>query len=377
MKEIKPFIIFFFVLISAFAQEYQVANFTRTFYDSDRSYRSIPTRIYYPTSNTNAPETFPVIVLGHGFVMGYDAYENFYETLVPQGYIVVFVNTEGSVFANHDAYSQDLAYMVDRIVQENTNTASPLFGIIAEETALFGHSMGGGAAIVAASQTNVETLVTFAPAVLRIDTETPATQVTAESIVFSGSSDDVTPADENHIPLFNSLGSDCKYYISIIGGAHCYYANSNGFCDFGESFSTGNITVTRSEQQEIVFGFLLPWLDYKLKGVTASETAFLDELNTSTDVTFENDCTESISLGVMPSTSFDITVGPNPTNSILKISSKDQRALDKVELFDEYGKLRKTTSATEVLDVSDLKPGVYILKGYAGSKKVVKKVIVN
>jgi len=377
MKKLKPFIVLFFIVVSSlYSQNYQVENFSRTFYDANRSYRSITTQIYYPTSNTNTQQTFPVIVLGHGFVMGYSAYENIYNTLVPEGYIVVFVSTEGSVFANHDAYSKDLAYMVDRIGEENTNTSSPLNGLISEERALLGHSMGGGAAIVAASLTNVETLVTFAPAILRVDTETPATQVTAESIVFSGSSDNVTPPDEHHIPLYNNLGSSCKYFISITGGAHCYYANSNAFCDFGENFSSGSITVTRNEQQEITFDFLLPWLDYKLKNNNAAENTFLNQLYTSTDITFENNCTNGITKDSL-SSSFDISVGPNPTNSFLNVKSKSNNKINRVELFNQFGKLLISTTKTENIDVSNLDFGTYFLNGYSKNKKITKKVIIK
>lgn len=181
-----------FFVISVFAQEYEIENFTKTFIDSNRGNRRVTAKVYYPNQDVVTNENYPVIVFGHGFVMNYSAYENFFDTLVSRGYIVAFVTTEGSVFANHKAYSEDLAFMVSEIKNEATDSNSPIFELVGDSNALLGHSMGGGAAIVAASQVEVNTLVTFAPAKLRFNTTTPASAVFEESIVFSGSADGVT-----------------------------------------------------------------------------------------------------------------------------------------------------------------------------------------
>jgi hypothetical protein len=52
--------------------------------------------------------------------------------------------------------------------------------------------------------------------------------------------------------------------VSITGGAHCYFANSNFNCDFGESTSSQGISITRAQQQQKTFAILDPWLQYIL-----------------------------------------------------------------------------------------------------------------
>ncbi|MFY7670933.1 T9SS type A sorting domain-containing protein [Tenacibaculum sp. MEBiC06402] len=379
MKKITlSFIFSMFFVLSIFAQDYEIDSFTKTFTDSNRGNRRVTAKIYFPKQQTVNIEKYPVIVFGHGFVMNYAAYENFFDTLVARGYIVAFVTTEGSVFANHRAYSEDLAFMVNEVRNEASKSDSPIFNLAGYSNALLGHSMGGAAAIVAASQVDVNTLVAFAPAKLRFDTFTPASNVIEESLVFSGSSDGVTKPNEHHIPLYNSLGSSCKYFISITGGAHCYYAKPSGYCDFGERFSSRNISVTRSEQQEIMFRYVIPWLDYKLKNDIASYRAFRDLLNNDDDVTYENGCNNELtpSIEKLPETSFNVQVGPNPTRSFVNINTSDEYELEKVEVYNQYGKLFLNSKSKQV-DLSSLQRGIYLIKVYSKGKTITKKIVVE
>lgn len=354
------------------AQNYDVGYRSKTFRDAARSNRSVKTLIYYPATSTgsNAPVAggeFPVVVLGHGFSMGSDAYQNFYNELVPQGYIVVFVNTEGSFFANHEAFSQDMAFMVGAMQAENAVSDSDFYGKIADKTALLGHSMGGGAATVAASKVSVETVVLFAPAKLRFNTLTPATEVSAPTVVFSGSGDGVTPPAEHHLPIYNNLGSACKYFINITGGAHCYYAQSNFACDFGERFSSGGIQVSRSEQQATTFQFLNSWLAYKLKGDASALQTFTSDLQTSTAITVQNDCGgDAINSQVI--------LYPNPVAQVLRVQTTASQQVSKIELYNDQGTVVASAPATE-LNVSTLSKGRYFAKIFLQNQTMIKKIV--
>src|SRR5690242_57008 len=94
-----------FILLSAallcsnlFAQPFQIGHTTITLIDSTRNNRAIPTEVYYPAdvAGNNVPVTlatgdkFPVISFGHGFVMTWDAYQNIWDALVPEGFIIAF-----------------------------------------------------------------------------------------------------------------------------------------------------------------------------------------------------------------------------------------------------------------------------------------------
>src|SRR6188508_3157933 len=81
-----------------FAQPFQIGHTTITFIDTSRNNRTIPTEVYYPAdvAGTNVPLTistnakFPVISFGHGFVMTWDAYQNIWDAVVPEGFIIAF-----------------------------------------------------------------------------------------------------------------------------------------------------------------------------------------------------------------------------------------------------------------------------------------------
>lgn len=372
----KLFTIFAFLLFSfsSIAQQYEVESSRKTFRDSDRRNRRVNVRMYYPGGQT-ADATFPVVVLGHGFVMGSDAYRNIYNDLVPNGYIVAFVDTEGSFFANHRAYAEDIAFVAEAMQAENNNSSSPVFGMVADKTALMGHSMGGGAATVAASLVDVETLIVMAPALLRFDTLTPATQVTMPSLVFSGSGDAVTPPDENHIPVYQNLGSDCKYFINILGGAHCYYANSNWACDFGERTSRGNITISRTQHQQIVSRYVNSWLDYQLKGDMNAKQAFDNDLSSS-DIDFENGCGARANNVVDTTESIEAKITPNPATSMISIQTTGKAPVAKVEFFNQFGQMVQATKSLQT-NVSKFLPGPYVVRIHTGNSVITKKLIVK
>jgi len=233
--------------------------------------------------------------------MAWDAYTNIWSEIVPRGYIMVFPRTEGSIIGtDHQKFGWDLQFLVNRMQQEGTTSGSIFFNKIAVETALMGHSMGGGAAFLAADSlcgngnVNLKTLIGLAPAESStngVSSITSATRVTVPSVVFSGSNDGVTPAVDHHTPMYNNLASSCKTFINVLGGGHCYFANTNTNCDFGESTSSTGISITRLEQQDIAQDLTNLWLDYMLKGDCDAFDYFQDSLANSTRISHLQACT--------------------------------------------------------------------------------------
>lgn len=285
--------------------QYSVGHTTITFQDPSHNNRNIETEIYYPatSSGNNTPAavgSFPVIVFGHGFVMAWSAYQNLWDEFVPRGYIMAFPRTEGNIFStNHQAFGWDLQFLVGEIQAEGADNSSVLYNIVDPATALMGHSMGGGAAFLAADSLCqngsplLKTLVGLAPAESTtngISSIASAKMVTVPSLVLSGSQDGVTPPAVHHIPMYDSLASACKTFINVVGGAHCYFANSNFNCDFGEGTASSGISVTRAEQHAVTFDFLNLWLDHQLKGDCPTFSVFNDSLQTSPRVTYNQVC---------------------------------------------------------------------------------------
>ena len=147
----------FFALIATHltvAQPFSVGHQSTTFYDAVRD-RDIPVEIYYPAdvSGDNVALTatvgqFPTLAFGHGFVMGFDAYNYLGDYLVSQGFIVVFPKTEGGILPSHLEFGKDLAFCLQQMKASSLDETSIFAGRIAEKSGVLGHSVGGGAAFL-------------------------------------------------------------------------------------------------------------------------------------------------------------------------------------------------------------------------------------
>lgn len=348
-----------FVCLSAAQSiaQFQIGTTTITFNDPSRSTtgfgsgggpgRQIQCEIYYPaaTAGTDVAVTngsFPIIVFGHGFVMSWDAYENIWEHYVPQGYILAFPRTEGGVGVNHSEFAKDLLVVSNRMELEANDAASLFFNHWNGKKAVMGHSMGGGASFLAAGDvsSDFDAIVGMAPAETNPSAVTAAAGITIPTLVLSGTGDAVTPAADHHTPIYSAVpAAVCKQFIAITGGAHCYFANTNLACDFGESTSGGTISINRSEQHAILFHLLDPWLSFYLKGVCEDWTVFTDRLSTDNRIVGENDCTYQL-----PSTP---TVTANGTQLSTAASGSLQWYFDGNALPGETGTSIETTTYGE------------------------------
>ena len=305
MKIVFSLLVFIFVL--NVGAQYQVGHTTITFNDPARtggfgsgggSGRQIQTEIYYPASTAGdnvavASGQFPVITFGHGFAMSWDAYTNIWQHYAARGYVLAFPRTEGGLIPgpSHGDFGTDLKQVSDKMLALNANAGSIFNGKILQKAAIMGHSMGGGASfLAAANNTNIETVIGLAPAETTPSAIAASPNVSVPALVFSGTADGVTPPADHHIPIYQGLTSTCKSFVSITGGAHCYYANTNFNCDFGESTSSANISITRAEQQTVMYSILDPWLDYKLKGICDSYSAFLLAIQSTPGTVNQTSC---------------------------------------------------------------------------------------
>ena len=203
--------------------------------------------------------------------MTWDTYQNIWEELVPKGFIMAFPTAEGGLFStDHQESGWDLKFLVSKIQEEGLNSISPIYNSVDNNTAIMGHSMGGGAAFLAADSlcTNgnnqLKTIVGLAPAESSsngVSSIASASNIDIPSLILFGSQDGVTPPATHSLPIYNNLSSNCKTLISISGGGHCYFANSNIFCDLAENTSSTGISISRDEQQDITFDFLNLWLN--------------------------------------------------------------------------------------------------------------------
>lgn len=396
-KNLSTLIIVFSLIALPFTEvsaQFEIGQTTITFNDPDRTGgfgsgggpgRQIETEIYYPadaagTDVNLANGEFPIIVFGHGFVMAWSAYENIWEELVPQGYIMAFPRTEGGFSPTHEDFGKDLSLVLDDLLSLNQDNTSLFFEKLNSRSAIMGHSMGGGSTMLAAAEnTNATTIVGLAPAETDPSAIAAAANITTPALILSGASDGVTPDDEHHIPIYDALASQCKYFVSILGGAHCYFANGNFNCDTGEALSSSGITVTREEQQQTSYDAYTPWLDYYLKDDASALQTFegFVENDTRIEVTF--DCASTANIQEENNFNVDLNIFPNPTSDVLGISSENL-INEKGSIKDQLGRkiLEFNLNNGHVeLNLSDLPQGVYFVEiqhsGIKSNKRFIKR----
>jgi subtilisin-like proprotein convertase family protein len=286
-----------------FSQNYPIGHKQYNFYDASRN-RTIQTEVYYPavSAGDNQPYAtgeFPLVIFGHGFVMAWDAYANFWNLLVPKGYIIAFPRTEGSISPNHGAFGQDLRFLNEYILNLNTDSGSDFYQKLSGTSAIMGHSMGGGSSFLAsANNNNLTALINFAAAETNPSAIAAAANVNVPTLMFYGVNDGVCPPSEHQIPMYQNLASSCKNIVGIIGGGHCYFANYNFNCSFGESTQNPSPTITREQQQQIVAQILVPYLDFILKGDAQAEQLYYYRLNTMNEIVFDRSCSMQHDLSI-------------------------------------------------------------------------------
>lgn len=363
-------LILLFAVYLGFSQPFQIGHTTINFTDSSRSNRVIAAEIYYPSDvagdnvamTTSTSVTFPVLSFGHGFVMTWDAYQNYWNFLVPNGYIMVFPKSEGSFSPSHLDFGKDLSFVLEQITVLGNNSTSIFYNRISTMNAVMGHSMGGGASFLAAQlNPNIKALVNFAPAETTPSAIQAAASISIPSLIFSGLNDCVTPPNTNQIPMYDGLTSSCKTLISIIGGSHCQMANSNFFCGFGELSCSPQPTITRTAQQSSINSYLLPWLDFQLKGNCSQGSAFDTQILGDNSITFQKNCIQCNTLNIDTlGVNHRINIFPNPAKDYITISGVIGMKYQ-INIYDISAKLilAKEFTTETTLETSNLSKGIY------------------
>jgi pimeloyl-ACP methyl ester carboxylesterase len=299
MRDVLFFLFYLVLSYDGVSQSYSVGHRQITFTDADRQGRQVLTELYYPSTIAGddvpiagKPGTrFPLLVFGHGFVMEWSAYANFWSTLVPQGYVLAFARTESGLSPDHQTFGQDLAFLVSAIQGEGENMDSPFFSRVDSTSCVMGHSMGGGSSFLAIQYNpSITAIVNFAAAETNPSAISACSLVTIPALLFAGANDCITPAVSNQQLMYDSLGSACKAIVTITGASHCQFAEQNVLCSFGELTCSPSPAISRAEQHRLVDTLLVPWLDYQLKGNCHASAQFQSILYSSKLWTAQQAC---------------------------------------------------------------------------------------
>jgi len=398
----RVYVLFFLLIMTCVqvsAQPYPVGHRQMTYTDASRSNRSVDSHVYYPGLTAGddvgaASGSFPLIVFGHGFIMGDpDLYSYILQGLAAEGYICLFPTTEnGSVFPppDHLEFGKDLAFLNTYVRSENTNSASFLYNKIAPKSAIMGHSMGGKATFLAAGLSNdITTIVTMGAAISNppIGGSTLdvlgdyATNVTIPCFVISAELDCVAPPAANQLLLYDTVSSDCKYFAQITGGGHCYFASQAGGiigCESGE-LTCSSFSIDRSQQNQTVLDLIMPWFGYILRDNNAARIAFDDTITSSSRITYRKNC--NLHTGIDDFGGNLATISGNPFSDELKIHfSMHGNQSYRIVLQDITGRVvfhqnTPVTSEEFIIFTSSLSEGTYIISIEGAHTKSVKKIL--
>jgi hypothetical protein len=379
----KTFYFFLFITSFSLAQPFQIGTLNVDFVDSSRNNRVVNTRIYYPanTAGNNVPvttltaEQFPVLTFGHGFLMAWSAYANIWEAMVPQGYIMAFPTTEGGISPSHLEFARDLVFVNNTIKDLGTNPTSIFNTRVHPRSGVMGHSMGGGAAHIAATlSTNINALLSLSAAITNPSPISSSASINIPTLLITGTNDCVTVPQNTQIPIYNAItNSPCKSFVSITGGSHCQMANFNFNCNLGDSTCTPAPTITREFQHQVLNQFMSLWLDGFLKQICQSHLTFLQTMSQSPAITFQNSC-EPCALSASSLMADELTIYPNPTAGEFVI---DKITFQNITFFDLSGKNYELLSTEGgKINISQFSPGIYFIKiTTIDNKTIIKKLI--
>ncbi len=252
---------------------------SQTYLDSSRADRPVSVLIRYPAlapGGDNVPpidicgDKYPVVSIGHGFTIGAANYQYLATSLARVGVVSVLPTTEAGLSPNHAQFAADLQFAARAVI------ADPFFvGTHSAQRFYVGHSMGGGAAVLAAAaDRNAAGLILFAPAQTNPSASAAAARVRTTTQIILGSRDCVTPRAAHAQPIYDALSPRIIHTIQEIeGGSHCQFAAASATCQLGELSCAGAASIPEYQQQSYALNLLVETL---LSG-RFSEALFFDD----------------------------------------------------------------------------------------------------
>ncbi len=309
-------------------------------------------RIYYPWVSGSVPPTAvpcPVIVLGHGFMMGIDRYYSYAEHMASWGYVVV-MPTFSNPFPTPEHYTRARS-MVDAaeyVASLGSTPGDPLEDKVnADAWGFCGHSMGGGCAFLAADTFDLSGTLRVAVSFCSPQTTPPVDPGSLDipKLVLCGSIDTIAPWEDVREAMW--AGTPAPGAFAVIDGAnHGYCMDYSYFWENG-----GQATISRDEQQRVIRLYMTAYMERYLHGDTSPwnysfcygdsilQTPVMDSvevlLETGVDLSASpvRPASDSPILGAAPNPSSGLTVielggtGASAALSIVDISGRTVRTL--------------------------------------------------
>ena len=249
--------------------------------------RSFSARIYYPATAAGSGQPvatgrFPAIAFGHGFLQGVSKYYSTMSHLATWGFIVIAPTSQGGFSPDHSAFADDLNAALTWAVAQDTSTGSRFAGHVrTDKLGLSGHSMGGGASILAAARNpRVTAVANLAAAETNPSAKAAAATLTVPVRLIAGDRDGIAGVADHQRPIY-AAAPPAKQLRIIKGGFHCGFMDSGSFfCDSG--------AITRTTQLLLSKRLLTEWFLLYLAGdTTYDEAVWGAPAQTDPQVSFE------------------------------------------------------------------------------------------
>ncbi|MFE5138940.1 alpha/beta hydrolase family protein [Streptomyces fagopyri] len=227
--------------------------------------RSFTARVWYPgtTAGADAPVaagSHPGLAFGHGFFQDISKYESLLKHYASWGFIAVAPKSQGGLFPSHSGFADDLNASLTWLTAQNTASGSRFAGRVdTAHLGLSGHSMGGGAALLAAGRNSAAKAVsTLAAAETNPSAVAASGTLNIPAQYVAGSADSIAGVADNQQKMYDAKPSPAQLRV-ITGGFHCGFVDSSGIgCDSG--------SLTRAAQQKLTQGITTAYLLYTLGG---------------------------------------------------------------------------------------------------------------
>lgn len=228
-------------------------------------------RLFYPGAaagqnaaiNTSGGP-YPAVSFGHGFFQVVSSYQSTLEHLASHGYLVIATDSEGGLAPSHSNFASDLSLSLTYLEQQHTTPGAFLFGAVdGSRYAVGGHSMGGGAAILAAaSDPRIDAVFGLAAADTNPTSIGAIANVRVPVRLIAGSSDTIVSAAGTTQPMYANARAP-KQYALLAGGFHC------GFQDSSFPIGCDSGPLARADQLALTRRLLTEWCNLYLKGEQA------------------------------------------------------------------------------------------------------------
>ena len=206
-------------------------------------------------------ESSPVVAFGHGYLTPVDLYASSLRHLASWGLTVIAPRSAGGLLPDHAGLAADLSTAGAWVVSAADADDWPGLPVDAHAFATSGHSMGGGAAVLAAAaDPRVVTVATLAAADTRPSAIEAAGRLKVPALFVAGADDTITPPDRHQRPMFEATAGVPAQARVIEGGSHCGFLDDpilpGIVCDSGR--------LDPDEQSALSRAALVSWLRWQL-----------------------------------------------------------------------------------------------------------------